>query len=280
MYAGITFDEKVLHTSILEEWLHRIAEKGASFIELSPHPSVLDLKHYQTIAKKASNLNMAVHYHVPYFADPHGFQMDWNITERHGHLRQYEQLFDWIDTISNNTEVHYLVFHVASYNTHKKNAMDSTLRYLDILLNRIVTKHPQICLLAETLSVEDGAAIGNTWDELNTLMHTFQTEHLKICWDLCHDLRNHGFKTEHISTLDFKQIPYGHIHGYAADLQKSHVDLAPQQTVYEDALKQAHALGFNGLINLETLMACCGDDYKETALRNLEWTQQVLASLK
>lgn len=281
MNIGTTFDEKILKYRIIEEWLEIISENGASFIEISPHPSVLDLKDYQSIANKASNFGMKTSFHVPYFANQAGFQLTWDITARHQVLKNHKELFHWIEDIHGQSNGAYLVLHGAAYeNGHKKSAMDTTLRYMDAFLNDMATKNHKTTLLLETLCIEDEKAIGNHWEELESILNTFQCDQLQICWDLCHDLRNHLFQLEHIETLPFSKVPYMHIHGFHEATQKSHVSVSDQKPVYEEAIRRAIQFGFKGPINLELLKTPCGETYEKSVTNDLKWLQETLTTLE
>jgi len=211
---------------------------------------------------------------VPYFADEHGFTLQWDVLLKDRVLNNHKQLFNWVQEIKQNDALSYIILHGTPFESKKNNAMDATMRYLDLFLNQIEKENLNITLLVETVSQEDGLCVGNEWKDLYSLLNNFQTDRLKICWDICHDLRNHQFETNHLNTIDFNQVPYGHIHGYNAHDKKSHYSLKQQSDLYEKVLTQSKELGFKGLLNIETLMNPCGKTYETDTLHDLNWLRK------
>lgn len=271
MNLGLTFDEKILNSHSKESWLELILTKGVDFIEISPHPSALTLKEYYSIGNKSSNLNIDTHFHVPYFANMLNYTFDSNIINRENIKNSYYDLLEWICSIKNNNSESYLVIHGAPYNNNKQNALDATMSFTDTILNQIIKNNYPIKILYETLAVEDGNAIGDSWEDLYKICKEFDKKHVSICWDICHDLRNHNFKTDHLNSINFDLIPYAHIHGYNKNTKISHVDLSFNKTHFEKTLLQSKKLGFKGLVNLEHLIYACGKDYENLILNDIDW---------
>lgn len=275
MKLGLTFDEKILKNHSIESWLERIYTNGASFIELSPHPNALDLKDYYNIGHLSSTLNIDTHFHVPYFADSLNYTFDMSIVNRHSILNAYFNLLDWICEIKSNDSLSYLVIHGASYTDDKERAIDTTMKFTDSILNQIVKKNFTIKVLYETLSIDEGKAVGESWEDLYMICKEFGSENTGICWDICHDLRNNNFKINHLKSIDYDLVPYGHIHGFNQSTKVSHLDLSFNKTVFKLALEESKKLGFDGLVNLEHLIYACGDDYENNIFNDLAWIKDL-----
>jgi sugar phosphate isomerase/epimerase len=274
MNIGLTFDEQILNSKNTEDWLDLVTTNGASSLEISPHPGVLSLKDYHSIANKSSILSLDLHFHVPYFADKVGFLFDWNIINRESRLKNYFNLLEWIESIKCDDSFSYLIVHGQAYDTNKINALDTTMRFTDNILNQIIKKNYNIRLLYETLPRAVEQSIGNHWDDLYSICNEFDSDNIKICWDICHDLRNHNFSIDHLKNIDFSKVPYAHLHGFDKSRNLDHVGISYNTELYKETIVKSKEFGFNGLINLEHLIYACGQNYETIISNDLQWAKQ------
>lgn len=203
MKLGFTFDENILKKYTLNTFLNQLPYR-VNHYEIAPDLDILSTKKYIEIVKTVDNH----HYHVPYFVE--ALKYDFSHPNYKDH---FEKLFIIIESLRQySIKKPTIVIHGASQLSNN-NAEFNTLMGLEFLLNFVERKSIDINLSLETLS-SHSAQIGSR-KFLKKALDTFQSDHLKICLDLCHDY----FNTD-LTKGDYQyphelmsHINYVHLHG-------------------------------------------------------------------
>lgn len=263
MKIGYTFDEKILDTISPIELLSQTKEMGISSIEISPDERILPKKKYIEIGRLSSELDMEVHYHVPYFADHFLYEI-MNFMEFKKDIQaKYEALMSIISDIQNIAcKSSILIIHGASYEdtTREKEALNNTLNFLDWLLNFLEKRNINLQLGLETLS-RIKQVIGNSREDISYILNEFKGSKLGVCWDICHDTYNYSPGKLSLEDNFYNNVIYCHIHGIDLSKTKSHIAIKNSDINFDDEISFLMEKNYAGILNIELLRSFCGDDY-------------------
>ncbi|WP_432408260.1 TIM barrel protein [Wukongibacter sp. M2B1] len=272
MKIGYTFDEKILNTLSPSELLSKTKEMGISSIEVSPDEKILHPKKYFEIARISSNLDMEVHYHVPYFADQFLYEI-MNFKEFKKDIQaKYETLMSTISDIQNITcKSSVLTIHGANYGDKKdqEKAFNNTFTFLDWLLNFLEKRNISLKLALETLN-KDEQVVGNSREGISYILNEFTGSKLGICWDICHDAYNYSPGKLPLEDDFYNNVIYSHIHGINLSKAKSHVSIKNSDINFNDEINFLLDKKYTGVLNLELLISLCGDGYLKDLFDDIE----------
>lgn len=273
MNIGLTLDEKVFDKIKPDELLSYMKQQGISSIEVSPDENVLSKSTYYEIAKLCSELNIDVNFHVPYFADDFLYEI-MNFTEYKKKVTsKYEALVSIIVDIQNIVcKSSILTIHGAKYEDgkDKRAALYNTLGFLDWILNFLDKKSINLNLALETLNKNE-YIIGNCREDINYNLVEFKGSRLGICLDLCHDAFNYYPGKVPFDDNFFSNIIYCHIHGIDIEKSISHISLKKSDIDFKDYINFLFNKKYNGVLNLELLVNCCGDSYLNDVLCDIDY---------
>ncbi|WP_432663480.1 TIM barrel protein [Wukongibacter baidiensis] len=282
MQIGYTFDEKILDAISPVELLSQTKEMGVSSIEISPDEKILSRKKYIHISKLCSDLDIEIHYHVPYFADHFLYEI-MNFKEYKKDIKtKYETLMSIISDIQNITcKPSILTIHGANYedNKEQEKAFNNTLTFLDWLLNFLEKRNLSLKLALETLNKSE-QVIGNSREDISYILNEFKGSKLGICWDICHDSYNYYPGKISLEDNFYDNIIYSHIHGIDLSEAKSHISIKNSDINFDDEVNFLLDKNYTGILNLELLKSFCGNSYLDDLFGDIELLSNNIKSKK
>jgi len=279
MKIGYTLDEKIFDTISPVRLLSQTKEMGISSIEVSPDEKILSPKSYFEIARLCRELNIEINYHVPYFADSFLYEI-MNFRDYKKDIKsKYEALMSIISDIQNIAcKPSIITIHGASYkddNQTKKEALYSTLSFLDWLLNLLDKKNIHLKLCLETLNKNE-PVIGNCREDITYISNEFKGSKLGICWDISHDSYNYYPGKAPLDENFYSNIIYCHIHGVDTEKSISHISIKDSDIDFNEQINFLIDKGFKGILNLELLVNFCKGSYLKDLFYDIDWIKSVL----
>ena len=277
MNLSFTLDEKIFNEISAKDLIEKTSNLGVSSFELSPDTKVLEEKEYKDIAKAVSSKNLELNYHVPYFADDiYGLEY-FSIYEGRA-KEKYTEFLNLLESFQddlNNDPI--IVVHGSNYiYGNEKQAVDNTLKFLDWMLNTIAKKNLPFTLAAETLRRKAMRNTFDTRDNLSFILDAFESEKLKICWDICHDKLNFHGRELPMDDKFLNQVVYAHIHGHNRKDDISHISLTKSDVDFSDELEALKGSGFKGDINIELLSQFTNETYLDDLFKDIDYIKKFI----
>ena len=276
MKLSFTLDEKIFNEISPKDLIEKAKDSGVSAFELSADTQILDICEYKTIVNEVSNNNLELNYHIPYFANEIYELENFSFYEdklKEKYMSFLNLLEEFQDKLDNKPVI---VMHGADYKEDKRlEAMDNTLKFTDWMLNKISKRNLPFTLALETLRKKD---IRNTLDnreDIFSILNKFKSEHLKICWDICHDKLNFYPDETKVDDKFLKEVAYVHIHGHNLKDDISHISLNKSDIDYKIELKKLRDYGFKGAINIELLSNFCKDSYLDDLFKDIDYINKL-----
>ncbi len=297
MHYGITFDESILKEKPLEHWLNHLSALGYYNLEISPDESILAKSVYQDIAKLSSNLNMSSTFHVPYFTKNLFYEIEYFKSYKEEVKQAFINLLNLIDSMKYTDKTSQLVIHGPAYQNHSdmNKALEQSFFFCDWLLNILHKRDQDITVAFETVPKSKEHRIGNDRLELMTLVDEFQSDRLKICWDLTHDMRNTQGCFSKPTDGFYRSVDYIHIHGFDTISETDHISLVPHISGKQDtdslhvkkstydftqALTYLHDQSYSGLVNIELLNYAAKENNESAVIADIKSLKQFYEALK
>ncbi len=276
MILSFTLDEKTFSEISPKNLIEKAMDNGVSSFELSADTEILTLNEYKNIINIVSNNNLELNYHIPYFANEIYELKNFSLYENT--LKEkyisFLNLLELFQEKLNNKPI--IVMHGADYvNAEKLNAMDNTLKFIDWMLNIISKKNLPFTLAVETLRKKD---IRNTLDnreDIFNILNQFKSDHLKICWDICHDKLNFYPNKTKINDEFLSQVVYSHIHGHDLQDNISHISLNKSDIDYTLELQKLSNYGFKGAVNIELLSQFAKNSYLDDLFKDIDYINKL-----
>lgn len=276
MILSATFDEQILKTLSIEQWLDFCLMQNLKSLEFSPDPSVLPFEVYKTLIKKQRDSSITTSFHVPYFSkyfDESGINYDlaYQTINFNNFKWKYNTLLDYIVLSEQETQ---LTLHGAKrFETDgilaTDKSRDRTWSAIDYLLNLI--EHRKIPLkLNIELSGPESPTYLTQRSELTETIDKFEGSSLQICWDLTHDY-SHQPLIESPSTNFLNAVGHVHIHGIDKT-QKKHMSLNTSSLDFKPAIQILNNSSYSKAVVLEILMHSYAksDNYLKTLAVDLK----------
>lgn len=261
MNLSFTLDEKIFSEISPKELIEKAVDKKVTSFELSPDADILSLRDYREIVNIISSNNLNLNYHIPYFAnDIYELEhfLDYEKESKEKYL-SFLTLIEGFQEKLNNKPI--IVVHGTNYkDTERQKGMDNTLRFLDWLLNNINKKNLPFTIALETLRKCETRNTLDNRDDIFSIMDSFKSENLKICWDMCHDKLNFYPKELPISNDFLNKVIYSHIHGHNLSKDISHISLQKSDLDYYLELKSLSNFD-SSTINIELLSNFTNGNY-------------------
>lgn len=278
MKLGFTLDEKIFHIIKPKDLLKEVRKKGIKSVEISMDEKIFPLEVYHSIIKTALSLDMEIHFHIPYFADPLYYEtMDFihykeKATKKY---RSFLSILKIFQSLLNNDPI--IVIHGANYKIkeRKEEGFHHTLGFLEWILNHMEKEkiHGQLAL--ETLNQQHGRKIGDQREDLFYILDQFKSNRLGICWDIPHDLINYYPKNPPLDHYFFKKIIYCHIHGVKVENKQSHISIQKGNFSFKDQLLYLKNNNFHGILNVELLVQFCKNTYLDDLVGDIDYIHSI-----
>lgn len=276
MKLSFTLDEKIFSEVSPKNLLEEVASKNISAFELSPDTDILELNEYENIVNMANSNKLDINYHIPYFANEI-YELEHFSSYEKETKEKYLDFLTLLDNFQENLcNSPIIVVHGADYNEKDRQyAMDNTLKFLDWILNIITKKNLPFTIALETLRK---CKIRNTLDNRNdifSIINNFESESLKICWDMCHDKLNFYPKETPIPDDFLNKVIYSHIHGHNLDTDISHISLEKSNLDYSLELKSLSSFN-SSTINIELLSNFTNGDYLVDLFKDINYMSKYI----
>lgn len=277
MKLSFTLDEKIFNDISPEKLIEKAINKGVSSLELGPDVEVLSLETYKNIINIMSSNNLEANYHVPYFANEiyeleHFTLYENKLKDRYTSFLNLLEVFQ--EDLSNKPVI---VIHGSDYTEDEKpQAMNNTLRFLDWMLNNITKRNLPFTLAIETLRKKEVRNTLDNKEDIFFILDSFKSDHLKICWDMCHDKLNSFPKETVVNKMFLDNVVYGHIHGHNLKDDVSHTSLVKNDLDYIKQLELLKANGFKGTMNIELLSNFSKSTYLEDLFNDIEYMKRFI----
>ena len=275
MKLGFTFDEKILSKISYEALIEKSKEYDTLSLEVSPDTAILPSNIYKGIISTSSNFNMDINYHIPYFASEEYELENFSTYEREA-KKKYNSFLNLLEDLQSDIKNNpIIVVHGSNYNENEKSVgMDNTLKFLDWMLNIISSKNLNFTLALETLRKKDVRNVCDNRDDVFYILNRFNSDKLKICWDICHDKLNFYPNETNFDDNFLKEVIYCHIHGHNLKSDTSHISLVKSDIDYSNEMKVLDKYNFKGSMNIEILSNFCEDTYLEDLFNDLNFMKK------
>ena len=276
MKLSFTLDEKIFKEISPELLIEKAHNHGVSASEVSPDLDILDLMEYKKIVNIASQNNIDLNYHIPYFANEL-YEIEHFSLYEDKVKEKYISFINLLERFQEKlTNVPVIVIHGSNYaEDNKSKAMDNYLRFLDWMLNIFAKRNLPFTIALETLRKKD---IRNTLDnreDIFSILKKFDCDNLKICWDICHDKMNFYPDATSIDDNFLNKIVYAHIHGHDLKSDISHVSLESSNLNYNLEIESLLKSSFKRTINIE-LLSNFSTDYLEDLFLDIRFMNQYI----
>lgn len=281
MILSTTFDEQILKSFSIEQWMMYCERLGLKALEFSPDPSVLAFKTFKNLINKQAELGIRSTFHVPYFSkyyDSSASRYDLAYYKEDKSLfeKKYATLLDYILLSEQET---LLTLHGAKRLSSKGElahavSRDQTWSAIDYLLGKIEQRKIPLTLCLE-LSGPESATYLTSREEIVESIEKFSGSPTKVCWDLTHDFGDDPNKS--IPPESFvNAVAHVHIHGIDT-LGQKHQSLSSSVLDFEPMLKFLQNNNYSNKIVLEVLMKSfiTPDDYLNTIRVDLDLLERL-----
>ncbi len=273
MKKFITFEEKILKSTSLDDYLEFLIKNNVSGLEVAMHKKLLDFEIYKELAKKSKSLNMDINFHIPDFVVEGEFEIadfKGSSSIKKNFLSYYEdieRLFEYADISGEAT----ITFHGAGVNENKYDrALVDTMYFSDYSLNYFEKNRLPFILSCETLNSKN-MVFGDSREDLMKLVLEFKSRLLGICWDIVHDRSNYSDDYVMPDEPFFTYINNVHIHGVKKQKEENldHLPLYMSELILDDYISYLKERKYDKFLTHE-LLGFRTKDYKSDLEKDLE----------
>lgn len=229
MKKFLTFDEKILTSMTIKEYINYLCENLVVGLEVAVHENLLDFDDYKKLIKEASKNSIDINFHVPDFVVLGEFEIS-NINNDYDIKKNFTHFYDNILRLLESTKKTYnpiITFHGAKvhYNNYLK-ASDKTMFFSDWSLNLFENRNLPFKLSIESLNAAT-STYGDSRIDLLKIVSQFESEKLGICWDIVHDYNNLRSNYKMPEEVFLRKVNNVHIHGAKVSSQniEDHIPL-------------------------------------------------------
>jgi sugar phosphate isomerase/epimerase len=225
-----------------EPFLFPLRELGLQVLEFTLDSQATDWPTMRALAETCLQLGFELSFHLPYKGrfNPAGFSS----ARREALEQALAPVMSFITGISAKQGDTAIVVHGAKGTDSRAVLQRDTIAFMSWILERSASLH----LFLELRTRQEGISkVGDTKEELVSVVSTLNSSRAGICWDLGHDKLN-GLPS---SSEDFLSwVRHTHVHD-VSPAGEDHLPLLYGNVPYDKALDHLMQKGFDGVVLLE-----------------------------